>query len=118
MTTGGLSRWRHVPAILLLSLLLSLTTSRARRATRTLRSRQPTLLQPNINQRHKRLQLLIGQHAEESAHVDKVNEAGIELLVSAQVPELHPMRVVDVCVASKHLAVDVSDIAAKVGGEI
>lgn len=118
MTTGGLGRRRHVPAILLLSLLLSLATSRARRATCALRSRQPTLLQPDINQRHKRLQLLIGQHAEESAHVDKVNEASIELLVSAQVPELHPMRVVDVCVTPKHLAVDVSNIAAKVGWEV
>lgn len=118
VTTGGLSRRRHVPAILLLIFFLSLTTGRARRATCALRSGQPALLQPNVNQRRERLQLLVGQHAEESADVDKVNEAGIELFISAQVPELHPMRVVDVCIAPKHLAVDVSNIAAKVLGEV
>lgn len=33
-------------------------------------------------------------------------------------PELHPVRVVDVRVAAEHLAVDVADVGAEVWGEI
>jgi len=46
-----------------------------------------------------------------------VDEARIELLVGAQMPELQPVRVVDVRVAPHHLAVDVPDVGAEGGWE-
>lgn len=46
-----------------------------------------------------------------------MDEAGVELLVSTQVPELEPMCVVDVGVATEHLAVDIADVVCELGRE-
>lgn len=46
-----------------------------------------------------------------------MDEASVELLVRAQVPELEPVGVVNVGVAAEHLAVDVADVAGEGGGE-
>jgi len=43
-----------------------------------------------------------------------VDEARVELLVGAQMPEFQPVSVVDVSVAAHHLAVDVADVAVEV----
>lgn len=78
------------------------------------RSGQPALLEPDLHQGHQGLQLLVAEQTEQAADVDKVDEAGVELLVGAQVPELHPVAVVDVGVAAQHLAVDVADVGTEV----
>lgn len=80
--------------------------------------RQPALFEPNLNQRHQWFHFLVPKESEQSAYVDKVDKAGIELLVGAQVPVLHPVAVVDVGVAAHHLAVNVADVGSEVGWEV
>jgi len=121
-------RWgRHVPPVPLLSAFRSTITdgrvfllerSTRGRASTAGRSGQPTLLEPNVHERHHGLQLPVTDQTEQTPDVDKVDEARVQLFVSAQVPKLHPVRVVDVGVAAQHLAVDVSDVGAKVGREV
>lgn len=79
---------------------------------------QPALFDPDIDQRAHRLELLLAEQAEQTAYVDEMDEARVELLVGAQVPELEPVAVVDVCVAPQHLPIDVADLGPKVGGEV
>ena len=93
------------------------TSTPLARTTTARRPRQPALVQPDLDQRAHGLQILLIQHAEQAARVDEVDEARIELLVGAQMPELKPVRVVDVRVAPHHLAVDVPDVGAEGGGE-
>lgn len=77
----------------------------------------PALLQPDVEKRGHWFQLLVAQQTKQSSHVYEMDEAGVELLVSTQVPELEPMGVVDVSVASKHLAVNVTDVVCELGRE-
>lgn len=72
---------------------------------------EQTLLSPEIHEWLHRLDLLISNEIEQLADVDKMNEACVELLVCADVPEwIKPVTMVDVCVASHHLTIDALDI--------
>lgn len=69
--------------------------------------RQKTLCLPDIDQRRHGLQFLFAEETEESTDVDKVDEAGVQLLVGVYVPEwIKPVAVVEMCIATHHLAVD------------
>ena len=92
------------------------TTTTSRTPT-ALRSRQPSLVKPNIDERQHRLQILLHKQTEETADIDEMDEARVQLLIRAQMPELQPVSVVDVRVGAHHLAVDVADVRAEGGRE-
>lgn len=75
-----------------------------------LRSEQ-SLLGPQVDKRLHRLNLLVTNESEKSSDINKVNEACVQLLVRAHVPEwLQPVPVVDMSIATHHLPIDTLDI--------
>lgn len=103
--------------LLLLLLLLRLVARLCAQTARASRTSHPSLLEPDVEQRGHGLQLLVTQQIEQSSYVDEVDEAGVQLLVSAQMPELKPMSVVDVSITTQHLAVNVADVVCELRRE-
>jgi hypothetical protein len=69
---------------------------------------------PYIDKRLHGLDLFVGDQIEQFTNIDEVNEARVQLLVSAHMPEgIQPMTVVNMGIAAHHLAVDALDIALK-----
>lgn len=79
---------------------------------------EQTLLCPQIDERLHGLNLLVANQAKQAPNIDEMDEACVELLVRAHVPEwLQPVSVVDMCVASHHLPVDRLDVPFEGFGE-
>lgn len=62
---------------------------------------------PQVDERLHWLDVLVGKQIEESAYIDEVNEAGVELTVQASVPEEQPVLPIEVSVTAEHLLVHV-----------
>lgn len=76
---------------------------------------QEALLEPKVNEGLHGLHLLVSKQVVQLADIDKVDEASVELLVGIDVPEgVQPMAVINVGIATHHLAVDAFDIGLKV----
>lgn len=60
---------------------------------------------PQVDEWLHGLGVLFGEQAEDSADIDEVDEAGVEMGVRAQIPELQPVLPVEVGVDAKHLLV-------------
>lgn len=105
-------------AVLSLRLRVAGTCSGIVASSAALGTAQHALLNPDVDQRTHGLEILLAEQRVQASDVDEVDEAGVELPPCAQVPELEPVAVVDVCVAAQHLAVDVADLGRERGREV
>lgn len=89
-----------------------------RRRWISLSAGEQALGEPDVDQRLHWLHLLVADQVEQPANVHEVNEARVELLVGVEVPEgVEPVPVVEVGIASHHLAVDTTNVRFKTLGK-
>ena len=82
------------------------------------RRRQQFLVQPNINQRLHRHDILILQQIKQPPHIHKVYETRIQFFMCVDVIEwIDPVPVVQMCIASEHLSVEVASVHFEVFGK-